>query len=30
MLHFPDWMIKRDWAAMKLLPDHEKVMTLLG
>ena len=26
MLHFPDWLLKRDWALMKSVPDHQKVM----
>ena len=30
MLHFPDWLLKRDWALMKSVPDHQKVMLLLG
>jgi hypothetical protein len=30
MIHFPDWLIKRDWALMKSVPDHQKVMLALG
>ncbi len=30
MIHFPDWLLKRDWALFKTLPDHQKVMLALG
>lgn len=30
MIHFPDWLMKRDWSLMKSLPAHQRLLLALA